>query len=126
MNFTDGVWALEYARGSIWRSMPFGLADEILSCRDFLAVKQTVAIYATLIGRDWSAPYSRGLLKRLAGGLLKSVGGRITARLVPPPPRELSRSGGPAAIQRAAPKPAASKRAAPRPAARQRSNRRSA
>ena len=99
MNFTDGVWALEYARGSIWRSLPFGLADEILSCRDFMAVKQTVAVYTTLIGRHWSAPYSRGPLRRLLGGLMNRVGRRVTARLVPPPPKELSR---PPAVPRAA------------------------
>jgi hypothetical protein len=100
MNFTDGVWALEYARGSIWRSLPFGLADEILSCRDFMAVKQTVAVYATLIGRHWSAPYSRGLLRKLVGRLMDRVGQRVTARLVPPPPKELSRSGSPHAVAR--------------------------
>ena len=34
MNFTDGVWAVEYARGPLPLSLPFGLADEILStCR---------------------------------------------------------------------------------------------
>ena len=109
MNFTDGVWALEYARGSIWRSLPFGLADEILSCRDFMAVKQTVAVYTTLIGRHWSAPYSRGLLRKLVGRIMNRVGQRVTARLVPPPPKELSRSGSPRAVVR---RPARAKRAA--------------
>ena len=28
MNFTDGVWAVEYARGPLMLSLPFGLADE--------------------------------------------------------------------------------------------------
>ena len=34
MNFTDGVWAVEYARGFIPCSVPFGIADELLSCWD--------------------------------------------------------------------------------------------
>jgi hypothetical protein len=92
MNFTDGVWALEYARGKIPRSMPFGLADEILSCRDFMAAKQTVWVYATLIGRHWSAPYSRGFLRKLAGRLMNRVGQRAMRRLAPPPPKEITRA----------------------------------
>jgi C-8 sterol isomerase len=95
MNFTDGVWAVEYARGPIYRSIPFGLADELLSARDFLAAKQTIAIYATLIGRHWTARYNRDYplmlpIKKMAGVVMKSVGSRVTRRLVPPPPREIN------------------------------------
>jgi hypothetical protein len=122
MNFTDGVWALEYARGSIWRSMPFGLADEILSCRDFLAAKQTLSVYATLIGRHWSAPYNRGLLRKLVGRLMSRVAQRATGRLVPPPPKEITRARPAAARPLAARpqgvRPAAARRQGSRRAAR--------
>ncbi len=96
MNFTDGVWAVEYARGPLPRSVPFGLADELLSARDFVAAKQTLSIYATLIGRHWSASYNRDYplllpFKRLAGAVMKGVGARTTRRLMPPPPKEISR-----------------------------------
>jgi len=115
MNFTDGVWALEYARGSIPRSMPFGLADEILSCRDFVAAKQTVWVYATLIGRHWSAPYSKGFLRKFVGRLMSRVGKRRAARLTPPPPKELMRTGG-ARAKAVTPVKAAARGAARRPA----------
>jgi hypothetical protein len=72
--------------------MPFGLADEILSCRDFVAAKQTLSVYATLIGRHWSAPYNRGLVKKLVGRLMSKVGQRTTNRLMPPPPKEIRRA----------------------------------
>lgn len=97
MNFTDGVWAVEYARGFIPRSMPFGIADEILSARDFVAVKQTLALYGALIGRHWSAKYNRDYpllipFKRVLGAIMKASGNRTTRRLVPPAPKELPRS----------------------------------
>ena len=96
MNFTDGVWAVEYARGSLMRSLPFGLADEILSARDFVAAKQTLSVYATLIGRHWAAPYNHDYplalpFKRMLGPLMKSIGTGVTKGLTPPPPKELSR-----------------------------------
>jgi len=95
MNFTDGVWAVEYARGPLMRSLPFGLADEILSARDFVAAKQTLSVYATLIGRHWRAPYNTDYplivpFKRMLGPLLDHVGSRITKRLMPPPPKEIN------------------------------------
>lgn len=97
MSFTDGVWAVEYARGSLPRSIPFGLADEILSARDFVAVKQTLSIYATLIGRHWAARYNRDYpllvpAKRVLGAIMKGWGARITRRLAPPPPKEITRT----------------------------------
>ncbi len=100
MSFTDGVWAVEYARGPLTRSLPFGLADELVSARDFVAAKQTLSIYATLIGRHWSSEANRAYpllvpLKRLLGAIMRSVGTRITKRLMPPPPRELPRRSEP-------------------------------
>ena len=59
MNFTDGVWAVEYARGPLMLSLPFGLADELLSTLDYTAALQTIAIYTTLIGRHWAAAQPR-------------------------------------------------------------------
>lgn len=96
MNFTDGVWAVEYARGFIPRSLPFGISDEILSTRDFFAVKQTLAYYGALIGRHWAAPYNRDYpllvpFKKLLGPIMKASGRRTLKRLVPPPPKELPR-----------------------------------
>jgi C-8 sterol isomerase len=96
MNFTDGVWAVEYERGFLPRSIPFGLADEILSARDFVAVKQTLAIYTALIGRHWAARYNKDYpllvpAKRVLGAIMKSWGTRVTRRLTPPPPKELTR-----------------------------------
>ena len=49
MNFTNGVWAVEYARGFIPLSMPFGVAEEILVCWDFLTAAQTLSLYTDLI-----------------------------------------------------------------------------
>ncbi len=48
MNFTNGVWAVEYARGFIPISMPFGIAEEIFTCFDFLTALQTVSLYTDL------------------------------------------------------------------------------
>jgi C-8 sterol isomerase len=53
MNFTNGVWAVEYARGYIPASMPFGVAEEILICVDYLTVVQTFSLYTDLIMQAW-------------------------------------------------------------------------
>lgn len=100
MNFTDGVWAVEYARGFLPRSIPFGLADELLSARDFVAAKQTLAVYAALIGRHWKAQYNRDApvlipIKRLLGTVMTAAGNRTARRLMPPPPKELTRKARP-------------------------------
>jgi C-8 sterol isomerase len=60
MNFTDGVWAVEYARGPLPLSVPFGVADELLSTLDFASAGQTLSIYATLVGRHWQQPHADG------------------------------------------------------------------
>jgi hypothetical protein len=51
MNFVDGVWAVEYARGPLPIIVPFGLADVLLSTLDFATAVQTVSIYADLISQ---------------------------------------------------------------------------
>jgi hypothetical protein len=48
MNFTNGVWAVEYARGFLPLSMPFGTAEEIIICWDFLTAAQTFSLYTDL------------------------------------------------------------------------------
>src|SRR5262245_48635030 len=87
MNFTTGVWALEYARGPLALSIPFGVADELLSTLDFATAGQTLAIYATLGGRNWQAPLPDGspspLLRKAAGTLLGTVGPALAQLLRP-------------------------------------------
>ena len=48
MNFTNGVWAVEYARGFIPLSMPFGVSEELFICWDPLTAAQTVSLYTDL------------------------------------------------------------------------------
>ncbi|HVP18066.1 MAG TPA: hypothetical protein VMU36_03660 [Spirochaetia bacterium] len=95
MNFTDGVWAVEYARGPLMLSMPFGLADELYSCLDFSTAIQTLSIYASLIGRHWANPsnYDYPLLvpiKKTAALLMNLIGPAITIALTPPLPMEIN------------------------------------
>jgi ERG2 and Sigma1 receptor like protein len=59
MNFTDGVWAVEYARGFIPLSMPFGIAEEVLICHDFLTATQTFSLYTDLVARAYGHKYAR-------------------------------------------------------------------
>ena len=87
MNFTDGVWATEYMRGPIMLSMPFGLADEVLSTLDFATAGQTVGMYMDLLGKAWKQPLpsgepSRNPLRKLAAtslGLMAPVVNRVFA-----------------------------------------------
>jgi hypothetical protein len=102
MNFTDGVWAVEYARGPLPISMPFGLADEIFSCLDFGTALQTLSMYTSLIGRHWADPqnYDYPLLvpvKKTAALLMRLMGPALTRALTPPPPIELDTPQGRAA-----------------------------
>jgi C-8 sterol isomerase len=60
MNFTGGVWAVEYARGPLPLSVPFGLADELLSTLDFATAVQTLSIYTSLVGDHWRQPHVDG------------------------------------------------------------------
>lgn len=52
MNFTDGVWAVEYARGFIPFSIPFGLFSAVFICYDFLTSTQTWTLYADLVAQS--------------------------------------------------------------------------
>ncbi len=87
MNFTNGVWAVEYERGPLPLSIPFGLADELLSTLDFATAAQTLTIYMSLVGNHWARPHADGrpasLLRRTTGTLLSRVGPALT-RLVRP------------------------------------------
>ncbi len=82
MYFTNGVWAVEYARGPRPLSLPFGLADELLSTLDFATAAQTIGIYMSLIGHAWQQPLAGGArqpwLKQAGGALMRSVGSAVT------------------------------------------------
>ena len=90
MNFTDGVWALEYARGPLPLSVPFGLADELLSTLDFATALQTLGVYMSLVGRHWSNQDVQAVpaikhLKKLGAVVPNILGPRLTRWLDPPP-----------------------------------------
>jgi hypothetical protein len=82
MNFTDGVWAVEYARGFIPYSMPFGVMDELLSCNDWVTAVQTLSLYTDLVSQAVKQRHRR-LEKPLA--LVSGVARALTERLRPPP-----------------------------------------
>jgi C-8 sterol isomerase len=82
MNFTDGVWAVEYARGFIPYSVPFGIADELLSCFDWVTAAQTLTLYTDLVCQ--SIGHGRPMLAP-ATSRVSAVARNLTQRLVPPP-----------------------------------------
>jgi hypothetical protein len=90
MNFTTGVWAVEYARGVLPLSLPFGLADAMISTLDFATVAQTATIYASLIGHHCRQPHADGTppsrLRQRVGEALVRAGANLTRRLRPPEP----------------------------------------
>jgi len=90
MNFTDGIWALEYARGFIPYSIPFGLADIMVSTLDWPTALQTLGVYMDLTGRYWSrdklAPAWLRPLKAAAGFASKVIGARLTRLSTPSAP----------------------------------------
>jgi C-8 sterol isomerase len=47
----ESTWMLEYARGPVWRLLPFGLADSVFSTLDFATVGRTLRSYTTLVRR---------------------------------------------------------------------------
>jgi hypothetical protein len=97
MNFTTGVWAVEYARGVLPLSIPFGLADGLGSTLDFATVGQTLSMYAALVGHHWRLPLADGSapspLRRRVGTSLARVGNLITRRIRPPEPTDEIASG---------------------------------
>ena len=82
MNFTDGVWAVEYARGFIPYSMPFGVMDEMLSCLDWVTAAQTFSLYTDLVAQSL-VPRNKRLRQPLQ--LVSAAARAITERLRPPP-----------------------------------------
>jgi len=90
MNFTDGVWAVEYARGPLPLSVPFGIADEILSTLDFATAGLTLGMYMELIGHHWKLPMPDGrpasFARRSLGSLVRSAGEVVTRVCLPAPP----------------------------------------
>lgn len=91
MTFQDGLYAVEYARGAIPLSLPFGLSDLALSCMDLPTVAQTVTLYTDLVAQDLSrrlltAPHPIGQLAGTAASLLSRVANRATQGLRATPP----------------------------------------
>jgi len=86
MNFTDGVWAVEYARGFIPMSVPFGVAEEIFVCWDFLTATQTLSLYTDLVAQSLGQKFAG--LKPLTGCVSKAAHA-VTKALMPSP--EVSR-----------------------------------
>jgi hypothetical protein len=82
MNFTNGVWAVEYARGFIPLSMPFGIAEEILVCQDFLTATQTLSLYTDLVAQALGHKYAR--LRPLTAGMSR-LAYQVTRSLMPSP-----------------------------------------
>jgi len=82
MNFTDGVWAVEYARGLIPYSVPFGIADELLSCWDWVTAAQTLTLYTDLVCQSLGRRYTP--LKQ-PFSLVSAAARALTERLRPPP-----------------------------------------
>jgi hypothetical protein len=97
MNFTTGVWAVEYARGPLPLSVPFGLADELNSTLDYVTAAQTLSIYATLVGHHWQLPQADGSApsppRRAAGAALSRTGRVITNLVRPPEPDDAIPAG---------------------------------
>jgi hypothetical protein len=97
MNFTTGVWAVEYARGPLPTSVPFGLADELVSTLDIATAVQTLSMYAALVGRHWTLPHPNGSapspLRRRIGAALVKGGNLVTRRVRPPEPDDEIPSG---------------------------------
>jgi hypothetical protein len=97
MNFTTGVWSVEYARGPLPFSVPFGLADGPVNTLDFASVAPTPGIYAALVWRLWQQPGANGAapseLRQTIGSALSRVGQKATRRLRPPEPDDEIPSG---------------------------------
>jgi len=84
MNFTDGVWAVEYARGFIPASLPFGLADVMFSTLDVKTAAQTFTLYADLVSQALgqklsqrlgpAGPAAKALTGAVAGAARKMTG----------------------------------------------------
>ncbi|MCL2464054.1 MAG: ERG2 family protein [Micrococcales bacterium] len=82
MNFHHGVWAVEYARGFIPASIPFGIAEEIFVCWDFLTAAQTLTLYTDLVAQ--SIGRAARPLKPVTDALSR-LAHRATTKLIPAP-----------------------------------------
>jgi hypothetical protein len=91
MDFTSGIWAVEYERGPLPTSIPFGIADELFSCLDWLTAAQTVSLYADLVcqslGRSFAeAPLGLGAPATAVTTAVSRLARRLTWWLQPPKP----------------------------------------
>jgi C-8 sterol isomerase len=122
MNFTTGVWAVEYARGVLPLSIPFGLADGLVSTLDFATVGQTLSMYAALVGHHWRLPHADGSapspLRHRVGTSLARIGNLITRRIRPPEPNDEIPSGTSPASELTPASPSAAETAAAPPGTR--------
>jgi C-8 sterol isomerase len=88
MNFTNGVWAVEYERGPLPLSLPFGLADEVMSCLDYQTAAQTVSLYTDLVsrhvGRTLGTAKVIGPAVKLATSVVGGAARRVTDWLQAP------------------------------------------
>jgi hypothetical protein len=82
MNFTNGVWAVEYARGFLPISMPFGTVEEIFICCDPLTAAQTVSIYTDLTAQAWGKKFR--VLKPITKPV-SFLANKVTRSLIPTP-----------------------------------------
>jgi C-8 sterol isomerase len=82
MNFTDGVWAVEYARGIIPISIPFGIVSEIAICWDFVTAAQTMTLYTDLVAQALGQKLKP--LKPVTG-VLSKLAHKATTALIPSP-----------------------------------------
>jgi C-8 sterol isomerase len=90
MNFTDGVWAVEYARGLIPASMPFGLSDVLISTVDLPTAVQTASQYAYFLGKCMGKkaeglPLPLRLPVQVGASALSAAGDWVTRACQPPP-----------------------------------------
>jgi C-8 sterol isomerase len=90
MNFTDGVWAVEYARGPLPTSFPFGLADVLVSTLDVKTAVQTLTLYTDLVsqhfGRTLGATPGLGPVARVLTGAVAGAARKVTHWLEAPAP----------------------------------------
>jgi len=107
MNFTDGVWAVEYARGPLPLSMPFGLADELLSTLDFATAGLTLGMYMSLVGRHLGLPLPDGrspsALRKALGAAVAAAGSTLSRVCLPAPPEDAIPAGPTRGTSRALP-----------------------
>ena len=55
IHFPDHCWMLEYARGSLFALLPFGLANTLFNTLDWKSALRTLRVYGTLTRRTLAA-----------------------------------------------------------------------